>query len=118
MRSSAEQSGSVYFLGTLPGSGASSLARDGVVMFAMLHRVLNEGALTLGKAQQRDAAAAALGADSGKWHAADQSAGAGLMVSASLPLRAGVMTAGDQIIALNRPVGRGCARGRLHHHVE
>ena len=105
MRSSAEQSGNVYFLGTLPGSGASSLARDGVVMFAMLHRVLNEGARTLGKAQQRDAAAPALGADLGKWHSADQSAGAGIMVSASLPLRAGVMTAGDQIIALNRPPG-------------
>ncbi len=36
MRSPLAQNGSVYFLGTLPGSDASSLARDGVVMFARL----------------------------------------------------------------------------------
>ena len=103
MRSSAEQSGSVYFLGTLPGSGVSSLARDGVVMYAMLHRALVDGARNLGKARQGFAAASALGADPSKWHPIDKTTPA--PDSASLPLRAGVDASGDQLIALNRPAG-------------
>ncbi len=47
----------VYFLGTLPGSNQSSLARDGVVQYVMLQRALAEGARTLGNAQTRDATA-------------------------------------------------------------
>ena len=87
MRSSQEAAGSVYFLGTLSSPGSSSLARDGVVMFALLQRALNEGAATLGKAQQRVAGAAALGADPLRWHAAGQKGGA--VSSTDLPLRAG-----------------------------
>ena len=103
MRSTAEQGGNVYFLGTLPGPGASSLARDGVVMFALLHRALNEGARTLGKAQQRIAAASALGSDAAPWRPIQEKADA--VSSESLPLRAGVVASGEQIIALNRPPG-------------
>ncbi|MDB6171135.1 MAG: hypothetical protein JWL59_446 [Chthoniobacteraceae bacterium] len=95
------QGGSVYFLGTLPGT--SSLARDGVVMFALLHRGLNEGARTLGKARQRITAAAALGKDPSRWRPADAQAGS--VISENLPLRAGVLMAGDEITALNRPAG-------------
>jgi hypothetical protein len=47
----------VYFLGTLPGSNQSSLARDGVVLYVMLQRALAEGSKTLGNAQMRDATA-------------------------------------------------------------
>ena len=101
MRSSAEQAGSVYFLGTLPGPGASSLARDGVVLYALLHRALMDGAKNLGKARQGFAAANALGADPSKWHPVDKTP----TDSASLPLRAGVDASGDQLIALNRPAG-------------
>jgi hypothetical protein len=103
VRSSRTEPGSVYFLGTLPGPGASSLARDGVVMFALLHRALNDGARTLGKAQQRVAAASALGDEPRKWQ---RVAGAGeLLLGAMLPLRAGIVASGDQISALNRPIG-------------
>jgi len=94
---SLDRGGNVYFLGTLPGPGSSSLARDGVVMFALLHRALNEGATSLGKAQQRFASANALGADPSKWKPVEQ--------KASLPLRAGVVASGDNLIALNRPPG-------------
>ncbi len=97
------QSGGVYFLGTLPGPSASSLARDGVVMFALLHRALNDGARTLGKAQQRDASATALGKDPAAWHRVEEKGDA--VISTSLPLHAGVVTAGDKITALNRPPG-------------
>lgn len=103
MRAASERAGGVYFLGTLPGPGASSLARDGVVMFAMLHRALNDGARSLGKAQQRVAAASSLGGDPSKWKLADPKAAE--IVSTSLPLRAGVVTSGDKLTALNRPSG-------------
>lgn len=103
MRSTLAQNGSVYFLGTLPGPSASSLARDGVVMFALLHRALADGGRTLGKAQQRLAAATALGAETAKWRPVENKGEA--LLSASLPLRAGVVAAGEQIVALNRPPG-------------
>lgn len=97
------QEGKVYFLGTLPGSATSSLARDGVVMFALLHRALNEGARTLGKARQRLASAGALGVDIGKWRAgADRKEP---LAAESLPLRAGIVISDDQVSALNRPPG-------------
>jgi len=72
-------------------------------MFALLHRALNDGARTLGKAQQRIASASALGPDPGKWHLVEQKGEP--VTSMTLPLRAGVLAAGDQIIALNRPPG-------------
>ena len=103
MRSTLAQNGSVYFLGTLPGSSSSSLARDGVVMFALLHRALAEGGRTLGKAQQRLASASALGIDTAKWRPVEQKGEAA--ISSSLPLRAGVVVAAEQITALNRPPG-------------
>ncbi len=97
------QFGSVYFLGTLPGPSASSLARDGVVMFALLHRALNDGARTLGKAQQRVASANALGGDPSQWKRVEEKGDA--VLSTDLPLHAGIVTAGDRITALNRPPG-------------
>ena len=83
MRSPQTQSGNVYFLGTLSGPGASSLARDGVMLFAMLHRALDEGALTLGKAQQRFASATALGSDPSQWRPVEGKREA--VTSANLP---------------------------------
>ena len=103
LRSPAAQGGSVYFLGTLPGPAASSLARDGVVMFALLHRALNDGARTLGKAQQRVASAQALGTEPARWRRVEAQGESAF--GASLPLRAGVLTAEDRITALNRPPG-------------
>lgn len=70
----------------------------------MLHRALNEGAHTLGKAQQRVASATALGADPAKWRPVDPKAAASANFG-SLPLHAGLLAAGDQTVALNRPAG-------------
>ncbi len=101
MRANTTGEGSAWFLGTLNGSGSSSLARDGVVMFAMLHRALNEGARGLGKAQQREASATALGTgDLSVW----KRQGATSLLSSEQPLCAGVVENGDKIIALNRPL--------------
>ena len=101
VRAASEQGGAAYFLGTLPSPAASSLARDGVVMFALLHRALNEGANTLGKAQQRVAGRGALGGDASGWRRVEQNADP--VTSANLPFRAGVLAKGDKLVGLNRP---------------
>ncbi|HEY2343549.1 MAG TPA: BatA domain-containing protein, partial [Chthoniobacteraceae bacterium] len=103
VRASQELAGRAYFLGTLTSPSASSLARDGVVMFAMLHRALLEGVQTLGKAQQRFASASALGNDPSQWHSADEKAKA--WITEDRPLHAGVVASGDRLVALNRPPG-------------
>ncbi len=93
-----QQGGSVTFLGTTPGSAGSSLARDGVVWYALLQRSLAEGAKALGNAQQREAGVTALpsGVD---WKVQDE-ADAPTTVQG---LRAGVYRAGERSVALNRP---------------
>jgi hypothetical protein len=107
MRATQAQGGRVYFLGTLTGPSASSLARDGVVLFAALHRGLGEGAKTIGKAQQRYASAAALGPDVTQWHSAVMLSDS--PVGASLALHSGVVASEDKLVALNRPPGEDVA---------
>ena len=103
-----ETAGGAYFMGLLPDPGSSSLARDGVVMFALLQRALEEGAQTLGKARQGFASANALGTDPSLWHRADP--GAEAIIPTELPLHAGVVTSGDQMIELNRTPGEDVPR--------
>jgi len=101
MRATQDQAGGgAYFLGTLPDPGSSSLARDGVVMFALLQRALDEGAGSIGKARQGFASATALGADPSAWHPVDEEGNA-----ADPELHAGVLANGDRLLALNRPPG-------------
>ncbi|HEX4140631.1 MAG TPA: BatA domain-containing protein [Candidatus Methylacidiphilales bacterium] len=97
------RNGNAYFLGTLPGSSSSSLARDGVVMYALLQRALNQGVATLGKAQQRYASANVLGDDPTKWKRIEPEDPT--LVPENLPLRAGIVSSGDRLVALNRPPG-------------
>lgn len=101
-----------YFLSTLPGAGSSSLARDGVVLFAMLHRALNDGAASLGNALQRTASADALGDSPATWKRLDAGIAGEPILTFDLPLRAGVLqresaVAGEpgMLVALNRPPG-------------
>lgn len=102
---------SAWFLTTLPGPGSSSLARDGVVLFALLHRALNDGAATLGNARQRVAGVNSLGDDASVWTRLDVDDPASVM-TIDRPLRAGVLkkpaaisSKPDVLIALNRPPG-------------
>jgi len=91
-----------YFLGTLPGAGSSSLAREGVVLFVMLQRALNDGARTLGNLRQQVAGAGALPEDPAHpWKAADEKNGP--RETRELGLRAGVFQSGERLHALNRP---------------
>jgi hypothetical protein len=107
MRSGAENAPHVWFLGTLPGPAASSLARDGVVQFALLHRALEAGVAGLGNARAREAGPAALAPDPSAWIAESPDIEPGL-TAAERALRTGVFRLGDsgpttQWTALNRP---------------
>ncbi|MCB1087020.1 MAG: BatA domain-containing protein [Verrucomicrobiae bacterium] len=104
----ATSSGAVYFLATLPGTEASSLARDGVVLFAFLHRSLDAASGSLGSARQREAGAGVLGGTDAAqtWKRlaeANPEDSATPLPSPLLPLRAGILTQGDRLLALNRP---------------
>ncbi len=102
--------GPAYFLTTLPGPGASSLARDGVVLFAMLHRALNDGAASLGNARQRLAGQKSLEGDPAAWTRMDLEDPASVL-PLDRPLRAGALKKAsapgkpDILVALNRPPG-------------
>jgi len=97
------RNGNAYFLGTLPGSSSSTLARDGVVLYALLQRALDQGVATLGKAQQRYASASVLGDDLTKWKRVEPEDAS--LVPENLPLRAGIDSSDDRLVALNRPPG-------------
>ena len=96
-RAASEQSGGAWFCGTLPGSAHSSLARDGIVFYAMLQRALIQGAKTLGSAQLREASSNALPGNV-TWRQAD---GSEAPVSS---LVAGVVASDERLVALNRPL--------------
>ncbi len=101
VKASGDLAGAVWMLGTLPGPSSSTLARDGVVFFATLHRALQSGSGSLGKAQQRVASREALGKDANlRWERAGADAGKTTFDAA---LHAGVLTSGDKLVALNRP---------------
>jgi hypothetical protein len=93
-RATMEQT-NAWFCGTLPGSNQSSLARDGVVLYVLVQRVLAEGAKTLGNAQQREARATALPSTI-PWKAVEEDHSSSTLVS-------GVLAADDRLMALNRP---------------
>lgn len=103
VRAGAGGIGGAFFLGTLAGPGFSSLARDGVVLFALLHRALADGGRTLGRARMRDAGRLALG--SGRDWKRIGGDTESVLHSGPLALRAGVMESGDLVTALNRPAG-------------
>ena len=90
MRSLEAADGNAYFLGTLPGPGSSSLARDGVVMFALLQRALNEGAARSARRSSASPPPTALGGDPAQWHRRRAGRTSDTR-PANLPLRAGVV---------------------------
>lgn len=99
-----------YFLTTLPTAGDSSLARDGVVMFALLHRALQDGAATLGNARQLTAGQGAVGEDPGAWSPVETVEGAPALTTSRALLAGVVQRPSSQnnepplLAALNRPL--------------
>lgn len=108
--------GEVTFLGTPVGSGGSSLARDGVVLYALLHRSLDAGAASLGTARLRSAGQGSLGLSPDLWSHAPASIdpASPLVPGQHRALKAGVLSSNAtanspdpggaaMLTALNRP---------------
>ncbi len=94
--------GAFYFCATLPGSAESSLLREGVSFYVMLHRALAAGADTRSKVGQFAAGTEAARAVSA-WELLSEAPGDAL--SSDRSLFAGTFSNGDQLAALNRPAG-------------
>ena len=98
----------VYFWATTPAPRDSSLAAEGVVLYAVVQRAIDRGLAVLGKARQADAGAAGELADAAEpWQ---RLAGPGDAVSTEIGLHAGVFAAGERLLALNRPTAEDAAR--------
>ena len=95
-------SGTVYFLGTWPSATHSNLGREGVTLFAMVHRMIATAAESLGAAKQLEA-----GTTPAKQ--ANQLSGLTIeegddevLLTENNSLRAGIYGDEKQLIALNR----------------
>ena len=99
--------GGIYLLATDPAKG-STLASDGVVLYCLVQRAIDRGTAVLGKARQIDAGGdpAALPTAAEAWK---RLGGPPDAVAAEPGSQAGVFTAGDMLIAVNRPAAEDAA---------
>ena len=91
----------VYFLGTTVAERDSSLAENGVVLYAMIHRALAAGVANLGAAGMRIAGEIAA-ERSQIWQ---QLAGDSTVLSTEYPNHAGVYNLDSRLVAINRSPG-------------
>lgn len=105
--------GGIYFWATTPASRDSSLATEGIVLYAFIQRAVSAGAAVLGKARQLDAGNAE-GETPETWIALNE--GDHGLSTESL-FQHGVYSSADRLIAVNRPAAEDEARvindGRL-----
>jgi len=94
----------VAFCGTLPRPGDSTLASEGVVLYAILQRAIDRGLEPLAGARQVDAgpAAAALLAERASGPRWDRLAGPADAASTEAGLQAGVYAEDGRLVAVNR----------------
>ncbi|MFM7245428.1 MAG: BatA domain-containing protein [Planctomycetaceae bacterium] len=93
----------VTFVATTPAARDSSLAAEGIVLYALVQRAIDRGLTALGHARQIDAgpAAVAVGAScGGGWTRLTGPAGS---PSTEAGLHAGVFACGERLAAVNRP---------------
>jgi hypothetical protein len=95
------------FVATTPAPRDSSLASEGVVLYALVQRAIDRGLTVLARARQADAgpAAAELARACGSWTRQGGTASA----SAEAGFHAGVFACGDRLVAVNRPAGEDAA---------
>ena len=94
--------GGAYFLATTPGGGDSDLATNGVVLYALVQRAIDEGLRAVSAAAQADADAAALASSQAGLTEWRQLAGPPAL-SSELGAHAGVYAAPGRLLAVNRP---------------
>ena len=91
--------GGVYFLATTPAIQDSSLATNGVVLYAFVQRALEAGVAVLGKARQLNAGITA-GEVPAEW---TRISDGGQGLSTEYPYHRGVYSSADRLLAVNRP---------------
>jgi hypothetical protein len=98
--------GGIYFWTTTPSPQDSTLATNGVVLYAFVQRALASGASVLGNARQLDAGVSD-GERSANWNRiAPQDRG----ISTEYLFHGGVYQAEDRLLAVNRPRGEDSAK--------
>ena len=95
------EGGRAWFLSTLPQATHSSLSRDGISFYVLLHRAIELGASALGDARNLDAGPDSLG-NATEWMALSIEDGSTLSTHS---LHAGAFVEKDEnkMVALNRP---------------
>ena len=106
----ADNSG-IYWCTTLPTPRDSSLAGEGIVLYAVVQRAIDRGLLPLLGARQLEAgaesaAAARGGAGEAAW---ERLAGSSATLSTEVGLHSGVYSAGGRLVAVNRPAAEDAA---------
>ena len=95
--------GGAWFCGTLPQATHSSLAREGVVLYVMLHRAIMNGSRALGMARQITTGKGALDSTTG-WTPLGQEQDA-IILNREFHAGAYRNTDSQQLVALNLPEG-------------
>jgi hypothetical protein len=101
----------MYLCTSLPTPRDSSLAGEGVVLYAVVQRVIDRGLLPLLGAQQLDAGPEAAAAARGRQGNAgwETIAGPGAALSTEIGLQPGVYSAAGRLVAVNRPAAEDAA---------
>ena len=98
---------SVTFCATTPAARDSSLAAEGVVLYAVVQRAIDRGLAVLAGARQVDAGPAAVALATGEgW---TRLAGSAAAASTEVGLHAGVFSVGERLLAVNRPAAEDTA---------
>ncbi len=102
----ASRAEGVTFVATTPAPRDSSLAAEGVVLYALVQRAIDRGLTVLGGARQADAGTAT--AENARACGAWTRQG-GAAASTEAGFHAGVFACGDRLVAVNRPVAEDAA---------
>lgn len=97
--------GGAYFCATTPAAGDSSLATSGVVLYVLVQRALAAGAAVLGNTRQLIAGDTPTD-DPTVWQ---RVTGADDALSTEYRFHRGVYTAGERLLAVNRPAAEGAS---------
>ncbi|HEV8000129.1 MAG TPA: BatA domain-containing protein [Planctomycetaceae bacterium] len=97
---SAANHSAAYFFATTPLPSDSSLATDGVVLYVLVQRAMAGGASALGTIRQLTAGEAVPNTIPDAWQ---RLGGPEDAVSGAYPFHRGVYSAGDRLLAVNRP---------------
>ncbi len=102
----------IYFCAALPTPRESTLASEGIVLYAFIQRAIDRGLEPLSGARQlaAGAATAALATSGGAASAWERLAGSDDALSTEDGLHAGVYSVAGRLVAVNRPAAEDTAR--------